>query len=99
MSSVKEDLNEMLMAEVLEKIMPMIEKQLPKVEKALFDSISGKDDGIEKAVIIRAKEEKVFAIVFEASKLNVNATEEPINVLNSAELIAGLLKDGFNKKD
>lgn len=95
---VSSEFNSLIIEEILDRFMPMLEKQLPKAEKALFEQISGKNDGIHKTVIIKAKDDKVFALVYDDSKITVQCEEDPIDVLNSSELITGLIRDGLSKK-
>jgi len=93
--SLEDEARQMLLEEVLEKVMPMIEKQLPQAEEALKKSLDGSSDGVEKTVVIRTSKTGVHAMVFKKGALTVEATEDPISVISSTDLIKTLISGGF----
>lgn len=97
--TLDEDLQAEMLEEVLDTIMPMIEKQLPNAEAALKASLDGSDGKGEKIAIIRTTSTGVAAIVFNKEDVTVSLKEgkEPVNVISSQELIKGLISGGFKK--
>lgn len=89
---------------MLQNLMPLVKKMLPQLEEKLKDYLRGKDDTLEKAILMKTRHDgKLEILIFNAKGIeiinskNFNPVDTIINKIELDEYIMKFLNGTYDK--
>ena len=94
----KDDIEKILMDELMERFMPMLEKKLPSIEEGIESYLTGKEDNIEKIIVITSTSNGIGAMILNKELAELNIEEGgALASVKSADLIKLFMNGEFKK--